>query len=175
MEDTRMFSYADGKLTLEKKAEDGKGKCPFDPFQRYASIMVENDLYAATSMNFLGSEPVLMRSSPVSVRTEFKSSWLHEPNFVSMAQMPESDKSDEGDDDKVYLFFSETAVECDCYNKLVVSRVARVCKGDLGGRRTLQKKWTSFLKARLDCPVLESQLPYVIQNTSVFVLRSRMC
>lgn len=32
-------SYADGELTLEKKAEDGKGKCPFDPFQRYASIM----------------------------------------------------------------------------------------------------------------------------------------
>lgn len=32
-------SYADGKLTLEKKGEDGKGKCPFDPFQRYASIM----------------------------------------------------------------------------------------------------------------------------------------
>lgn len=32
-------SFADGKLTLEKKGEDGKGKCPFDPFQRYASIM----------------------------------------------------------------------------------------------------------------------------------------
>lgn len=45
-----------------------------------------------------------------------------------MAQMPESEKSAEGEDDKVYLFFSETAVECDCYNKLVVSRVARVCK-----------------------------------------------
>ncbi|KAM9349295.1 semaphorin-4E [Symphorus nematophorus] len=159
------MSYADGKLTLEKKAEDGKGKCPFDPFQRYASIMSENNLYSATSMNFLGSEPVLMRSSPVSIRTEFKSSWLQEPNFVSMAQMPESHLSEVGDDDKVYLFFSETAVECDCFNKLVVSRVARVCKGDLGGERTLQKKWTSFLKARMDCPVLESQLPYVIQDT----------
>ncbi|KAK5919383.1 hypothetical protein CgunFtcFv8_023282 [Champsocephalus gunnari] len=159
------MSYTDGKLTLEKKAEDGKGKCPFDPFQRYASIMVENNLFSATSMNFLGSEPVLARSSPVSIRTEFKSSWLHEPTFVSMAQMPESDLSEEGDDDKVYLFFSESAVECDCYNKLVVSRVARVCKGDLGGLRTLQKKWTSFLKARMDCPVLESQLPYIIQDT----------
>ncbi|TKS79983.1 Semaphorin-4E Semaphorin-7 [Collichthys lucidus] len=158
------MSYANGKLTLEKKGEDGKGKCPFDPFQRYASIMFENSLYSATSMNFLGSEPVLMRS-PVSIRTEFKSSWLHEPNFVAMAQMPESEMSAEGDDDKVYLFFSETAVECDCYNKLVVSRVARVCKGDLGGQRTLQKKWTSFLKARMDCPVLESQLPYIIQDT----------
>ncbi|XP_070701650.1 semaphorin-4E [Pempheris klunzingeri] len=159
------MSYSDGKLTLEKKGEDGKGKCPFDPLQRYASIMFENSLYSATSMNFLGSEPILMRSSPVSIRTEFKSSWLHEPTFVSMAQMPESETSEQGDDDKVYLFFSETAVECDCYNKLVVSRVARVCKGDLGGERTLQKKWTSFLKARMDCPVLESQLPYIIQDT----------
>ncbi|XP_051265936.1 semaphorin-4E [Dicentrarchus labrax] len=159
------MSYVDGKLTLEKKGEDGKGKCPFDPFQRYASIMFENNLYSATSMNFLGSEPVLMRSNPVSIRTEFKSSWLNEPNFVSMAQMPEGELSEDGDDDKVYLFFSETAVECDCYNKLVVSRVARVCKGDLGGQRTLQKKWTSFLKARMDCPVLESQLPYIIQDT----------
>lgn len=32
-------SYADGNLTLENKGEDGKGKCPFDPFQRYASVM----------------------------------------------------------------------------------------------------------------------------------------
>ena len=54
--------------------------------------------------------------------------FMSEPNFVSMAQMPESMMSAIGDDDKVYLFFSETAVECDCYNKLVVSRVARVCK-----------------------------------------------
>ncbi|KAF3699228.1 Semaphorin-4E Semaphorin-7 Semaphorin-Z7 [Channa argus] len=159
------MSYADGNLTLEKKVEDGKGKCPFDPFQRYASIMVDNVLYSATSINFLGSEPVLMGSSPVAIRTEFKSSWLNEPTFVSMAQMPESEKSEDGDDDKIYLFFSETAVECDCYNKLVVSRVARVCKGDLGGQRTLQKKWTSFLKARMDCPVLESQLPFIIQDT----------
>ncbi|KAL3988357.1 tRNA uridine 5-carboxymethylaminomethyl modification enzyme [Sarotherodon galilaeus] len=157
-------SFSDDALTFEKNMEDGKGKCPFDPFQRYASIMAGNELYSATSMNFLGSEPVLMRSSSGTIRTEFKSSWLNEPTFVSMAQMPESKESESGDDDKVYLFFSETAVECDCYNKLVVSRVARVCKGDLGGQRTLQKKWTTFLKARIDCPVLESQLPYIIRD-----------
>eukprot|EP00066_Takifugu_rubripes_P009057 XP_003975685.1 PREDICTED: semaphorin-4E-like [Takifugu rubripes] len=158
------MSYADGQLTLARKVEDGKGKCPFDPFQRHTSLMLENNLYSATSMNFLGSEPVLMRSSPVTIRTEFKSSWLNEPTFVSMTQIPESQMSAVGDDDKVYLFFSEVAVECDCHNKLLVSRVARVCKGDIGGERTLQKKWTSFLKARMDCPVLESQLPYVIQD-----------
>ncbi|XP_029687149.1 semaphorin-4E-like isoform X2 [Takifugu rubripes] len=157
-------SYADGQLTLERKVEDGKGKCPFDPFQRHTSLMLENNLYSATSMNFLGTEAVLMRSSPVTIRTEFKSSWLNEPTFVSMTQIPESQMSAVGDDDKVYLFFSEVAVECDCHNKLLVSRVARVCKGDIGGERTLQKKWTSFLKARMDCPVLESQRPYVIQD-----------
>lgn len=164
------MSYTDGKLTLENKTEDGKGKCPFDPYQKYASLMVDDNLYSATSMNFLGSEPVLICNnevsiqSEVSIRTEFKTSWLNEPHFVSMAHMPESVNSDTGDDDKMYLFFSETAVEYDFYNKLVVSRVARVCKGDLGGERTLQKKWTSFLKARLECPVLESQLPYIIQD-----------
>lgn len=123
-------------------------------------VCPENDLYSATSINFLGSEPVWMRSSPVTIRTEFKSSWLNgnmlscvyiycvscsklrrlrlnfltslpsvsAPTFVSMTQIPESEMSTSGDDDKVYLFFSEAAVECDCYNKLVVSRVARVCK-----------------------------------------------
>ena len=45
-----------------------------------------------------------------------------------MAQMPESQGSSEGDDDKVYLFFNEAALEYDSYSKLVVSRVARVCK-----------------------------------------------
>jgi len=35
----------------------------------------------------------------------------------------------------------------------------------MGGQRTLQKKWTSFLKARVDCPVPDSQLPFIIQDT----------
>ena len=51
-----------------------------------------------------------------------------EPNFISMAQMPDSESGVAGGDDKVYLFFSETAVEYDFYSKLVVSRVAHVCK-----------------------------------------------
>lgn len=36
--------------------------------------------------------------------------------------------SPDGDDDKVYLFFSENAMEYDFYSKVAVSRVARVCK-----------------------------------------------
>uniref|UniRef100_A0A672K6I1 Semaphorin-4E-like n=1 Tax=Sinocyclocheilus grahami TaxID=75366 RepID=A0A672K6I1_SINGR len=165
------ITYGDGQLKLEGKQEDGRGKCPFDPFQRSSSVMVDQDLYSATSLNFLGSEPVILRTSPISLRTVFKSSWLNEPNFIYMDVVPESEDSPEGDDDKVYMFFSENAVEYDFYNKLVVSRVARVCKGDMGGQRTLQRKWTSFLKARLDCSVPEPSLPYIIQD--VFHVRHK--
>uniref|UniRef100_A0A8C1K718 Si:ch211-129c21.1 n=1 Tax=Cyprinus carpio TaxID=7962 RepID=A0A8C1K718_CYPCA len=165
------MTYGDGQLKLEGKQEDGRGKCPFDPFQRSASVMADQDLYSASSLNFLGSEPVILRTSPISLRTVFKSSWLNEPNFVYMDVVPESEDSPEGDDDKVYMFFSENAVEYDFYNKLVVSRVARVCKGDMGGQRTLQRKWTSFLKARLDCSVPEPSLPYIIQD--VFQVRHK--
>lgn len=51
-----------------------------------------------------------------------------EPNFVYMDFVRESVDSPDGDDDKIYLFFSETAMEYDFYSKLIVSRVARVCK-----------------------------------------------
>lgn len=51
-----------------------------------------------------------------------------EPNFVYMDVVAESFDSPDGDDDKVYLFFSENAVEYDYYSKVAVSRVARVCK-----------------------------------------------
>lgn len=165
------MTFANGQLTLKKKLEEGKGKCPFDPFQRYSSLMVGNDLYSATSINFLGSEPVILRSSNVALRTEFKSSWLSEPNFVYMDFMKESFDSPDGDDDKVYLFFSENAMEYDFYRKVAVSRVARVCKGDMGGQRTLQRKWTSFLKARLDCSFPEPSLPPIVQD--VFLLRHK--
>lgn len=57
---------------------------------------------------------------------------------MASAFVPESAGS--GDDDKVYFFFSERAVEYDCYAEQVVARVARVCKvrghawGHLGTR-----------------------------------------
>ncbi|XP_073704675.1 semaphorin-4E [Garra rufa] len=158
------MSYADGNLILEDKQEDGKGKCPFDPSQRYTSEMVDGVLYSATSLNFRGSEPVMMRSSEEPIRTEFSSTWLNEPNFIHMAHIREGESNPEGDDDKIYLFFSETAVEYDSYTKVDVSRVARVCKGDLGGQRTLQRKWTSFLKARLDCPVPINNVHLLVQD-----------
>ncbi|XP_076880680.1 semaphorin-4E [Brachyhypopomus gauderio] len=163
------ITYVGGRLTLEGRQEEGKGKCPFDPFQRSSSIVVDGDLYSATVLNFLGSEPAVLRNSVKFLRTEFTSFWLDEPNFVYMDLIPESENNPEGDDDKIYIFFSENAIEYDFYRRLVVSRIARVCKSDRGGQRTLQRKWTSFLKASLDCPVSGDILPYVLQD--VFLVR----
>lgn len=61
--------------------------------------------------------------------------------------------------------------------QVVVSRVARVCKNDMGGsQRVLEKQWTSFLKARLNCSVPGDSHFYfnVIQSvTDVFQLDGR--
>lgn len=51
-----------------------------------------------------------------------------EPDFVGSALVRESIGSKEGDDDKIYFFFSEQALELDCDTELTVARVARVCK-----------------------------------------------
>ncbi|KAM5329901.1 semaphorin-4D isoform 4-T7 [Glossophaga mutica] len=152
--------------------EDGKGRCPFDPAQSYTSVMVDGELYSGTSYNFLGSEPIISRNSSHSpLRTEYAIPWLNEPSFVYSDVIRESPESTEGGDDKIYFFFTEVSVEYEFVFKLMIPRVARVCKGDQGGLRTLQKKWTSFLKARLICSKPESNLIFNVLK-ALFILRS---
>lgn len=45
-------------------------------------------------------------------------------------------------------------------------------QNDWGGQRTLQRKWTSFLKARMVCTVPEYELHLNVLR-SVFVLQGR--
>ncbi|KAK2868450.1 hypothetical protein Q7C36_000321 [Tachysurus vachellii] len=163
-----IMSYKDGKLTLEGKQEDGRGMCPFDPFQRCASEFVDGQLYSATSSNFFGSEPIVLRNLNGTIRTDYMTSWLNKPNFIGMKHVAEGDDNPEGDDDKIYLFFNERPVEYDACTKMEVSMVARVCKGDVGGKEILEQKWTSFLKTRLDCPELQTRLPLLLQDVFLF-------
>ncbi|NXW09195.1 SEM6C protein, partial [Fregetta grallaria] len=54
----------------------------------------------------------------------------------------------------VYFFFREVALELSTLGKVAVARVARVCRNDRGGSpRVLERRWTSFLKVRLQCAV----------------------
>uniref|UniRef100_A0AAY4BG90 Sema domain-containing protein n=1 Tax=Denticeps clupeoides TaxID=299321 RepID=A0AAY4BG90_9TELE len=143
--------------------EEGKGKCPYDPAKGYTALIADKEMYSATLNNFLGTEPVILRNLGLqhySMKSESLSSWLNEPDFVASALVRESRNNNDGDDDKIYFFFSELAVELDCDSELTVARVARVCKGDLGGTRTLQKKWTTFQKARLACSLRDRHITF---------------
>uniref|UniRef100_A0A8C9VYH3 Semaphorin 4D n=1 Tax=Scleropages formosus TaxID=113540 RepID=A0A8C9VYH3_SCLFO len=165
--------YLVNSFKLEEKQEDGRGKCSFDPEQSFTAVMVDGELYSGTAYNFLGSEPIISRYSPSQslLRTEYSTSWLNEPSFVYADVIRESKNSADGEDDKIYYFFTEVSVEYEFFGKLLIPRIARVCKGDLGGQRTLQKKWTTFLKAKLVCSMPELNFVFNVVH-DVFILKN---
>ncbi|KAM4690177.1 semaphorin-4A isoform 1-T3 [Rhinophrynus dorsalis] len=128
---------------------DGKGQSPFDPRHKHTAVIVDGELYTGTVNNFQGNEPIIFRNlgSRTYLKTDASLGWLHsDASFVGSFNTAGSSA-----DSKVYFFFEETAREFDFFDKLTVSRVARVCKNDVGGDKVLQKKWTTFLKAQLTC------------------------
>uniref|UniRef100_A0A2K5RN71 Semaphorin 4A n=1 Tax=Cebus imitator TaxID=2715852 RepID=A0A2K5RN71_CEBIM len=65
---------------LEDKVTEGKGQSPFDPAHKHTAVLVDGTLYSGTMNNFLGSEPILMRtlgSQPV-LKTDTFLRWLHQ-------------------------------------------------------------------------------------------------
>lgn len=141
---------------LSHAVESGQGKCPFSPQEPFTARLTDGDLYAGTSVDFMGMNAAIFRTSVHSnnqhyIRTEaYQDHWLNEPEFVGSYSIPDTHSLD---DDKVYFFFKETAVESNQLDKRVYSRVARVCKNDIGGKRSLINRWSTFLKARLVCSV----------------------
>uniref|UniRef100_A0A3B5LQF7 Sema domain, transmembrane domain (TM), and cytoplasmic domain, (semaphorin) 6Bb n=1 Tax=Xiphophorus couchianus TaxID=32473 RepID=A0A3B5LQF7_9TELE len=107
----------------------------------------ERNLFTATVTDFLAIDAVIYRSlgdSPALRTIKHDSKWFREPYFVSAVEWGPH----------IYFFFREIAMEFNYLEKVVVSRVARVCKRDQGGsQRVLEKQWTSFLKARLNCSI----------------------
>jgi semaphorin 6 len=51
----------------------------------------------------------------------------------------------------VYFFFRENAAEAS--ETGTYSRVARVCKNDMGGPRNYNTEWSTFVKMRLNCSI----------------------
>lgn len=141
---------------LSHTMESGRGKCPFSPKEPFTARLTDGELYAGTSVDFMGANAAIFRSSIQGIsqhyiRTEaYDHNWLNEPEFVGSFSIPDTHSPD---DDKVYFFFKERAVEAGQWDKRVYSRVARVCKNDVGGKRSLINRWTTFLKARLVCSV----------------------
>ncbi|XDV34528.1 hypothetical protein PO909_004681, partial [Leuciscus waleckii] len=137
--------------------EEGRGRCPYDPYQKNTAITVDGELYTGTVADFRGTRPVISRhlseGSHVDLKLDDTLGWLEDPTFISSTYAPS--------EEKVYFFFSETGKEYDFIEKFTVSRIAQVCTSDVGGQRTLQKRWTTFAKAQLLCQAAQ-ELPYNI-------------
>ncbi|XP_061660997.1 semaphorin-5B-like isoform X2 [Syngnathoides biaculeatus] len=133
-----------GNISQVLDTLNGIARCPYDPGHNSTAMISEKgELYAATVIDFSGRDPVIYRSlgNMHPLRTaQYNSKWLNEPQFVSAYDIGRF----------AYFFLRETAVENDC-EKMVLSRVARVCKNDMGGRFLLEDTWTTFMKARLNC------------------------
>uniref|UniRef100_A0A4W4HPQ3 Semaphorin-3C n=1 Tax=Electrophorus electricus TaxID=8005 RepID=A0A4W4HPQ3_ELEEL len=130
---------------IASRAESGKGRCSFSP----------RELFSGMYIDFMGTDAAIFRSltSKNAVRTDqHNSKWLSEPVFIDAHLIP--DGSDPNDS-KLYFFFRERLTDNSGNTKHIHTMVARVCPNDTGGQRSLVNKWTTFLKARMVCSVLE--------------------
>ncbi|XP_051574145.1 semaphorin-6D-like isoform X4 [Myxocyprinus asiaticus] len=141
-------NYKMSSLVQDGEEVVGQARCPFESRQSNVGLFAGGDFYSATMTDFLASDAVIYRSlgesSPVLRTVKYDSKWLREPHFLHAIEYG----------NYIYFFLSEIAVEYTTLGKVVFSRVARVCKNDNGGSpRVLERYWTSFLKARLNCSV----------------------
>ncbi|XP_060095971.1 semaphorin-3D-like isoform X2 [Heteronotia binoei] len=159
--------------------ESGRGKCPYSPHEPFTGLLIDGEFYSGASVDFMGSNAAffrtwLDRSDQNYIRTEQNhDNWLNEPVFIGAFAIPDTYNRD---DDKVYFFFRETAVEAGQWEKRRIhARVARVCKNDVGGRYSLINRWSTFLKARLVCsiPGLQGTATHFDQLEDVFLLHTR--
>ncbi|XP_071406722.1 semaphorin-3D-like [Pithys albifrons albifrons] len=159
--------------------ESGRGRCPYSPHEPFTGLLIDGELYSGTSSDFMGSSAAFFRTwvhgaEQSYIRTEQNQDhWLHEPAFIGAYAIPDTYNPH---DDKVYIFFRETAVEAGQWERRHIhARVARVCKNDVGGKRSLINRWSTFLKARLVCSIpgpqgTETQFD---QLEDVFLLHTR--
>ena len=91
----------------------GLGMAPFSPWHNSTAVLVNDDLYAGTVADFTGVDPLIFRKP---LRTQqYDSTQLNSPDFVASFS----------DNDFVYFFFREEAVEHTNCGKTVFSRVVR--------------------------------------------------
>ncbi|KAL3832591.1 hypothetical protein ACJMK2_024223 [Sinanodonta woodiana] len=141
--------YNDTKSTFE-----GKGVCPYDPFDRVVSLLSvdRNDsgksmIYTGVYDDFLKTDPYILRQplffsthakTVPKIKTGTEPDWLNRPHFVGGSDVGE----------EALFFFREEGKYCLRPEKKIFSRVAKVCKSDPG---YYDMYWISYQKTRLLC------------------------
>ncbi|KAK5848970.1 hypothetical protein PBY51_008648 [Eleginops maclovinus] len=140
---------------IDSRTESGKGRCSFNPQVNTVSVMLNQELFSGMYIDFMGTDAAIFRSLTRrnAVRTDqHNSKWLSEPIFIDAQLIPDGT---DPNDAKLYFFFRERLTDNSGNTKNIHTMVARVCPSDIGGQRSLVNKWTTFLKARMVCSVLE--------------------
>lgn len=82
---TSVFHQSEHQTLSYGQTECGKGKCPYDPFQKTASAVVDGELYAGITSDFMSRDSAFFRSlgNRRVIRTEqYDSTWLQDAQFV---------------------------------------------------------------------------------------------
>ncbi|KAB0407392.1 hypothetical protein E2I00_006003, partial [Balaenoptera physalus] len=134
-----------------------------------------SELFAGLYSDYWGRDAAIFRSLGrlAHIRTEHDDErLLKEPKFVGSYMIPDNE---DRDDNKVYFFFTEKALEAENNAQAIYTRVGRLCVNDVGGQRILVNKWSTFLKARLVCsvPGMNGIDTYFDELEDVFLLHTR--
>ncbi|XP_033019429.1 semaphorin-3C [Lacerta agilis] len=159
---------------IDSKCESGKGRCSFNPNVNTVSVMINEELFSGMYIDFMGTDAAIFRSLTRrnAVRTDqHNSKWLSEPVFVDAHLIPDGT---DPNDAKVYFFFKEKLTDNSGSTKQIHSMIARICPNDTGGQRSLVNKWTTYLKARLVCSVMDDDgtETYFDELEDVFLLET---
>ncbi|NXD47499.1 SEM3D protein, partial [Corvus moneduloides] len=143
--------------------ESGRGRCPYSPHEPFTGLLVDGELYSGTSSDFMGSSAAFFRTwvhgaEQSYIRTEQNQDhWLHEPAFVGAYAIPDTYNPH---DDKVYIFFRETAMEAGQWERRHIhARVARVCKVMLLHRELCKEKGRTSTQLAEEGPPVFSCIP----------------
>ncbi|GMT29583.1 hypothetical protein PFISCL1PPCAC_20880 [Pristionchus fissidentatus] len=142
---------------------DGEAISPYSPHDNSTAIYLRktDEIISGTVSDFVGNDPLIYRrrltkgrsGGEEGIRTQRDDvRVLDNPNFVASFEYKEH----------IYFWLREKAAEAVDNNeeRQVYARVARVCKEDKGGPRPSHDKWTTFLKARLNCSLGAAATPF---------------
>uniref|UniRef100_A0A158Q795 Sema domain-containing protein n=1 Tax=Elaeophora elaphi TaxID=1147741 RepID=A0A158Q795_9BILA len=146
----REYAYSDDDRMLQQRRQfDGQAIAPYDPKHNSTAVYIAdaNEIYTGTVSDFAGNDPLIYRkrlSDDEGLRTQRDDlKVLDSPNFVASFVYG----------DHVYFWYREWAAEASDGDRQIYARVARVCKSDRGGARPAHERWTSYVKARLNCSI----------------------
>lgn len=144
--------YYDSDLKNHTAEFSGLGYSPFDPLHPSTSVLHDGSVYAGTVADFGGTDALIYRSPQRTEQNDLKH--LNSPSFVSSMSYG----------DFAFFFFREFAIEHSNCGKAIFSRVARICRHDRGSRKH-KDRFTTFLKARLNCSV-PGEFPFYFDHIS---------